>query len=180
MSRFPVGDGYAEDDTEGGKQKKQPWSLEEQLALARYMREDDAMMVAAQPRQKRQRRSMRNDWGARRMKEEGYHRLAEDVRKKWVDLQNKYREIKDKYGGSGKPTFWDMPQEDKKREGLTFLFEEELWDEMVWVQAKRSTMCDNTMESSTLPGRDSGGFGQGNLRQHPSGRFGKQQEVSPD
>ncbi|GBG82959.1 hypothetical protein CBR_g36485 [Chara braunii] len=95
------------------------------------------------------------------MKEDGYHRSAEDVRKKWADLQNKYREINDKCGGSGKLTFWDMSVEDKKREGLTFLFEEELWDEMAWVQGKRSSMCDNTLESSTLPGADSGGSEKG-------------------
>ncbi|GBG87323.1 hypothetical protein CBR_g45382 [Chara braunii] len=118
-------------------------------------------MAVVQPRQKHQRRSVRNDWVARRMKEDGYHRSAEDVRKKWTDLQNKYREIHDKCGGSGKPSFWDMSAEDKKREGLTFLFEEELWEEMAWVQGKRSTMCDNTMESSALPGAHSGGSDNG-------------------
>ncbi|GBG67692.1 hypothetical protein CBR_g820 [Chara braunii] len=159
--RSPAGDGDTEDDGEGGKQKKKSWSLEERLALAKYMREDDAMMAAVQPRQKHQRRSVRNDWVARRMKEDGYHRSAEDVGKKWADLQNKYREIHDKCGGSGKPSFWDMSAKDKKREGLTFLFEEELWDEMAWVQGKRSTMCDNTMESSALPGAHSGGSDNG-------------------
>ncbi|GBG42186.1 hypothetical protein CBR_g75598 [Chara braunii] len=124
--RSPGADGDTEDDGEGGKQKKKSWSLEERLALAKYMQEDDAMMAAVQPRQKHQRRSVRNDWMARRMKEDGYHRSAEDVRKKWADLQNKYGEIHDKCRGSGKPSFWDMPAEDKKREGLTFLLEEEL------------------------------------------------------
>ncbi|GBG74834.1 hypothetical protein CBR_g19346 [Chara braunii] len=119
----PANDGDTEDDDEGGKQKKKPWSLEERMALARYMQEDDAMMVAAQPRQKHQRRSLRNDWVARRMKEDGYHISAEDVRKKWAALQNKHREMNDKCGGSGKPTFWDMSPEDKRRGGLMFLFE---------------------------------------------------------
>ncbi|GBG60375.1 hypothetical protein CBR_g4333 [Chara braunii] len=103
--RSPAGDGDTEDNGEGGKQKKKPWSLEERLALAKYMREDDAMMAVVQPRQKHQRRSVRNDWVARRIKEDGYHRSAEDERKKWADLQNKYREIHDKCGGSGKPSF---------------------------------------------------------------------------
>ncbi|GBG64276.1 hypothetical protein CBR_g41196 [Chara braunii] len=81
-SDLAAGEGGSDDDTEGGKQQKKNWSLEERVALTRYMREDCTMMVATLPRQKHQRRSLRNACVARRMKVDGYPRSAEEVRKK--------------------------------------------------------------------------------------------------
>ncbi|GBG64501.1 hypothetical protein CBR_g45197 [Chara braunii] len=137
----------SDDNTEGGKQQKRNWSSEEQVALVRYTREDDAMMVASPPRQKHQRRSLRNTWVVRRMKVDEYHRSAEDVQKKWADLHNKYR----LQGDQGQVRWvWETGILGQVARGeeegrIDIPFRRGVAGEMAWVEGKRSTMYDHTM-----------------------------------
>ncbi|GBG76112.1 hypothetical protein CBR_g21771 [Chara braunii] len=54
------------------KRRTRPWPLEERLDLARFMKEDDAMMTMASGRLKHARRSVRNEWVSRKMREAGW------------------------------------------------------------------------------------------------------------
>ncbi|GBG75423.1 hypothetical protein CBR_g20053 [Chara braunii] len=106
-----------------GVKKNRPWVLEEKVDLVECMREDDALMANASGRIKCMKRSKRNEWVVKRMSERGWNKIAEDYRKKWSELTNKLRIVRDKCGGSAKPSYWDMTGEQ---------FEQQLWEAMEW------------------------------------------------
>ncbi|GBG84252.1 hypothetical protein CBR_g38223 [Chara braunii] len=112
-----------------GRRRTRPWLLEERLDLARFMKEDDAMMMMASGRLKHARRSVRNEWVSKKMKAAGWIRSAEDCRKKWCDLM---KDILQKCKASGKPSYWEMSDEDRKRERILTTFEQPLWEKMEW------------------------------------------------
>ncbi|GBG62178.1 hypothetical protein CBR_g29377 [Chara braunii] len=128
--------------------------------LVRFMKEDDAMMQMPSGRLKHARRSVRNAWVSKKMKAAGSIRSAEDCWKKWCDLMSKMKDILHKCNASGKPSYWEMSVEDRKREGIPMPFEEPLWEEMEWAHRKPSAACDNTMASSNLQGAESGVSGK--------------------
>ncbi|GBG72021.1 hypothetical protein CBR_g10957 [Chara braunii] len=138
-----------------GRRRTRSWLLEERIDLARFMKEDDAMMQMASGRLKHARRSVRNEWVSKKMKAAGWSRLAEDCMKKWCDLMSKMKDILHKCNASGKPSYWEMSVEDRKREGILTTFEQPLWEEMEWAQRKSPVACDNTMASSNLQGFES-------------------------
>ncbi|GBG73822.1 hypothetical protein CBR_g17160 [Chara braunii] len=148
-SDVDTGDDTARADGGGApaKRRTRPWPLEERLNLARFMKEDNAMMTMAFGRLKHARRSVRNEWVSRKMREAGWIRSAEDCRKKWSDLMGKMKDILHKCNASGKPSYWDMSIEDRKKEGIPTTFEQPLWEEMEWVHRKPFVTCDNTMAS---------------------------------
>ncbi|GBG67872.1 hypothetical protein CBR_g991 [Chara braunii] len=138
------------------KRRTRPWPLEERLNLARFMKEDDAMMTIASGGLKHARRSVRNEWVSRKMREAGWIRSAEDCRKKRSDLMGKMKDILHKCNAPGKPSYWDMSVEDRKKEGIPTMFEQPLWEEMEWAHRKPFVICDNTMASSNCQGAESG------------------------
>ncbi|GBG81628.1 hypothetical protein CBR_g32621 [Chara braunii] len=157
-SPMDQGDNNARADGGGAPTKRQtrPWTLEERLDLARFMKEDDAMMTMVSGRLKHARRSVRNEWVLRKMREAGWIRSAEDCRKKWSDLMGKMKDILHKCNASGKPSYWDMNVEDRKKEGIPTTFEQPLWEEMEWAHKKPFVTYDNTMASSNCQGAESG------------------------
>ncbi|GBG63165.1 hypothetical protein CBR_g36934 [Chara braunii] len=136
-SDVDTGDDNARVDGGGApaKRRTRPWPLEERLDLARFMKEDDAMMTMASGRLKHARRSVRNEWVSRKMREAGWIRSAEDCRKKWSELMGKMKDILHKCKASGKQSYWDMSVEDKKKEGIPTTFEQPLWEEMKVMKA---------------------------------------------
>ncbi|GBG77665.1 hypothetical protein CBR_g24111 [Chara braunii] len=139
-----------------GRRRTRPWLQEERIDLARFMKEDSAMMQMALGRLKHARRPVRNKWVSKKMKAAGWIRSAEDCRKKWCDLMSKMKDILRKCNASGKPSYWEMSVENRKREGIPTTFEQPLWEEMEWAHRKPPVACDNTMASSNLQGAESG------------------------
>ncbi|GBG76788.1 hypothetical protein CBR_g23004 [Chara braunii] len=139
-----------------GTRRTRSWLLEELIDLARFMNEDDAMLQMASSQLKHARRSVRNELVSKKMKTASWIRSAEDCRKKWCDLMSKMKDILHKCNASGKPSYWEMSVEDRKREGISTTFEQPLWEEMEWAHRKLSVACDNTMASLNLQGAESG------------------------
>ncbi|GBG84598.1 hypothetical protein CBR_g38881 [Chara braunii] len=135
-------------------QKKVKWSLEECLALARIQREDDALMADASSVHKLKKHGEKREWIARRMRDEGWNRSAEDCRKKWFTLGQKLKVLADKVGRSGKPGYFDMTVEERGAEGLYANFDRRLGAEMDWILQKPSGTCDNTLNSDSLNAKD--------------------------
>ncbi|GBG80344.1 hypothetical protein CBR_g30713 [Chara braunii] len=102
----------------------------------------------------------RNQWVSKRMGETGWKRSVEDCRKKWSELTNKLRVIRDKCGGLGKPSYWEMTGEQRKEEGMFPAFEQPVWEAMAWYSKLSSVRCDNTLASSALQTGDGGSSGR--------------------
>ncbi|GBG63898.1 hypothetical protein CBR_g39903 [Chara braunii] len=158
-----------------GKRRTRPCPREERIDLVRFTK-DNAMITVASGQLKHVRRSARNEWVSKKMKAvgwirsvrnecvecvskkmkaPGWIRSAEDCRKKWCDLMSKMKDILHKCNTSGKPSYWEMSVEDKKREGISTTFKQSLWEEMEWAHRKSSVARNNTMASSNLQGAES-------------------------
>ncbi|GBG76079.1 hypothetical protein CBR_g21319 [Chara braunii] len=96
-------------------QKKVQRSLEECLALVRIQREDDALMADASSVHKLKKHGERREWIARRMRDEGWNRSAEDCRKKWFALGQKLKVLADKDGDSSARGSSDRGGSDRER-----------------------------------------------------------------
>ncbi|GBG73022.1 hypothetical protein CBR_g12741 [Chara braunii] len=149
-----------------------PWTLEECLALAKWQREDDAMMADASARHKCMKKGERQEWVSERMKEEGIMRSAEDCRKKWFNLGQKLKLFVDKVGRSGHQSYWDMIEEEREAEGLYATFDRRLWQAMEWMLQRPSGTCDKAMNSDTMGGAEAEGTGEGSGDQAGSDRGG--------
>ncbi|GBG90610.1 hypothetical protein CBR_g50954 [Chara braunii] len=144
-----------------------------QEAFVAGQREDDALMADASSVHKLKKHGERREWIARRMRDEGWNRSAEDCRKKWFALGQKLKVLADKVGRSGKPGYFDMIVEEREAEGLYANFDRRLWAEMDWILQKPSGTCDNTLYSDSLNAKDWDNSARGS-----SDRGGSDQERS--
>ncbi|GBG74155.1 hypothetical protein CBR_g17868 [Chara braunii] len=149
-----------------------PWTLEECLALAKWQREDDAMMADASVRHRWMKKGERQEWVSERMTEEGIMRSAEDCRKKWFNLGQKLKLLVDKVGRSGHQSYWDMTEEEREAEGLYATFDRRLCQAMEWMLQRPSGTCDEAMNSNTMGGAEAEGMGGGSGDQAGSDRGG--------
>ncbi|GBG85350.1 hypothetical protein CBR_g39993 [Chara braunii] len=129
---------------EGGK-KNNPWTLEEQIALARISVEENALMADANGVHKQKTRAKRYEWIANRLKDEGYNRTAEDCRKKWTKLKEIVSHIGDKCYMFGEAGYFNMTTEQRMDKDVCTTFEEPLWDAMEWWRLKKAYTCDTTL-----------------------------------
>ncbi|GBG71987.1 hypothetical protein CBR_g10926 [Chara braunii] len=166
----PVNEGVRKGQTPA--KKIVPWTLEECLALAKWQREDDAMMADASVRHKCMKKGERQEWVSERMKEEGMMRSAEDCRKKRFNLGQKLKLLVDKVGRSDHQSYWDMTEEEREAEGLYATFDQRLWQAMKWVLQRPSGTCDEAMNSDTMGGVEAEGTGGGSGEQAGSDRGG--------